>query len=206
MQWPPVEERKETGRTIYKYSYQEIEALNNYSGRLIVSCNLGEHPKDRRAFRIYENLQEKPTIIEITHEEPDGSVGRRISQVNAQARNQQIVSALKHQYHDKCMFCGIQLKVSEGTYYSEAAHIKPLGEHANGPDNNSNMIILCPNHHKQFDHGVLWLEGSKNNYRIKSAIKNDPLDGKTLKLLHTICNNHVKYHREEISFCGKNKI
>ncbi len=55
------------------------------------------------------------------------------------------------------MACGAKLTIglSPSRFYAEAAHVRPLGKPHNGPD--SPMIILCPNHHLQFDRGIISL-------------------------------------------------
>lgn len=53
-----------------------------------------------------------------------------------------------------CEICGQSLVIN-GSRYAEAHHIVPLGEPHNGPDIESNIIVLCPNHHAMFDYGEL---------------------------------------------------
>ncbi|MBU0559050.1 MAG: HNH endonuclease [Bacteroidetes bacterium] len=38
-----------------------------------------------------------------------------------------------------------------GDFYIEAAHIKP--KHKKSKETPENILILCPNHHKEFDFG-----------------------------------------------------
>ena len=67
---------------------------------------------------------------------------------------------LKALYQNGCAFCGKQtvIGVDPLKYYSEAAHIKPVGQPHNGPDRKDNMVILCPEHHLQLDRGVLRMQ------------------------------------------------
>jgi hypothetical protein len=65
--------------------------------------------------------------------------------------------ALKQLHENKCQICGLALPMGDGTY-SEAHHIRPLGEPHLGPDIPSNILILCPNHHAQCDFGAITLE------------------------------------------------
>ena len=51
----------------------------------------------------------------------------------------------------KCQFCGHSITKKDGTKYVEAAHIKP--KHIDGSETIENIILLCPNHHKEFDLG-----------------------------------------------------
>lgn len=57
---------------------------------------------------------------------------------------------VKRVYENSCQVCGVQLVTSSGEY-SEGAHIIPLGKPHNGPDEESNILCLCPNHHVLLD-------------------------------------------------------
>lgn len=48
--------------------------------------------------------------------------------------------------------CGVRLEGAAGPY-AERAHIRPLGSPHDGPDDESNILCLCPNHHALFDLG-----------------------------------------------------
>ncbi|WP_367277532.1 HNH endonuclease [Mucilaginibacter sp.] len=47
--------------------------------------------------------------------------------------------------------CSTTIRKKDGSYYIEAAHIKP--KHQKGRESPDNIILLCPNHHKEFDFG-----------------------------------------------------
>ncbi len=49
-----------------------------------------------------------------------------------------------------------QFHIINGSFYIEAAHIKP--KHKKGRETPDNILILCPNHHKEFDFGNLKIE------------------------------------------------
>ena len=51
----------------------------------------------------------------------------------------------------KCQICGTAIRKKDGGYYVEAAHIKMKSK--KGPETLDNLLILCPNHHKEFDYG-----------------------------------------------------
>ncbi|MDG4774631.1 YDG/SRA domain-containing protein [Solwaraspora sp. WMMD792] len=70
------------------------------------------------------------------------------------------VAAEAKRLHDyTCQVCGIKLMTPAGPY-AEAAHIKPLGKPHNGPDDLSNILCLCPNHHTLFDNGAIQIDPS----------------------------------------------
>lgn len=114
----------------------------------------------------------------------DAAVERQIAQRLSQKRNQALALELKRHYDFRCMACDAALIVAIGPerYYSEAAHIKPVGMPHNGPDAASNMIVLCPNHHLQFDRGVISLESRTDQKRFVSHIPGDPVHGRPLLL------------------------
>ena len=74
---------------------------------------------------------------------------RKSTLVNKFERNQSLPALIKRKYHYKCQLCGFTFKKRDGSYYAEVAHIRPLNEE--GLDNSSNMLVLCPNHHKILD-------------------------------------------------------
>lgn len=82
----------------------------------------------------------------------------------------------------ECQICGYTLEKSDGTFYAEAHHIKPLGKPHNGPDVLENIICLCPNHHAACDLGVIRL--NVNDFRISSG--------------HSISQEYIDYHNEKI--------
>jgi hypothetical protein len=126
------------------------------------------------------------------------SVMRRLREVQAQIRNPRNVAELKFLYDNRCAFCGKQTIVGVGPdkHYSEAAHIRPLGEPHKGPDKKSNMLILCSEHHLQFDRGVLTLRRSAKDLIIKSKIPGDPSNGAKVQIRppHEIDDEFVKWH------------
>jgi len=62
-----------------------------------------------------------------------------------------------------CQLCGLKLMLANGSSYSEAHHVQPLGRPHNGPDVASNIVVLCPNHHVMLDYGAMTLEARKLN-------------------------------------------
>lgn len=66
-----------------------------------------------------------------------------------------LIQALKQAYQFRCQFpsCGKRIPKKEGGFYIEVAHIKPV--RLGGPSVLGNLLVLCPNHHKEFDFGQL---------------------------------------------------
>lgn len=139
-------------------------------------------------------LSEERRLDWLDQEGLDKAVERRLVERAEQMRDRRKSAAIKRLYNNECQFCGTKLKVSASQYYSEAAHIRALGKPHNGPDTVKNMLVLCPNHHLQFDRGILRLEKVLDTYRIRSSQPRDPLEGKVLELRHEIDDLFVKYH------------
>lgn len=66
-------------------------------------------------------------------------------------RDNKTIAQLKILRGFKCQICGTQIKKKNGGFYIEAAHI--ISKKDNGRETPRNILILCPNHHKEFDYG-----------------------------------------------------
>lgn len=64
---------------------------------------------------------------------------------------------IKRLYEFCCQICGETIELSDRPY-SEAHHVKPLGSPHNGPDLESNIISVCPNHHVLLDYFAIKLD------------------------------------------------
>ena len=90
---------------------------------------------------IRRRLQEKPR-----------SVKRSEYVVRKLERDNDMTQLIKQNRGYRCQICnkGV-IKKKDGTLYVEAAHIKPKNE--GGDETHDNIMILCPNHHAEFDMG-----------------------------------------------------
>lgn len=70
---------------------------------------------------------------------------------NIYKRDNQLIAAIKFVRDSTCQLCGTKIQKRDGTFYIEAAHILPKNQ--KGPETLKNIILLCPNHHKEFDLG-----------------------------------------------------
>ncbi|NWF50624.1 MAG: HNH endonuclease [Ignavibacteriaceae bacterium] len=78
-------------------------------------------------------------------------------------KDTKIINALKKATDFKCQFpnCGQRITKKNGGFYIEVAHIKPVSQ--NGQSILGNLIVLCPNHHKEFDFGDLKIDEQTNS-------------------------------------------
>jgi hypothetical protein len=70
----------------------------------------------------------------------------------------------------KCQLCGNRIQLSDGSFYAEAHHVKPLGNPHNGPDIKKNIMVVCPNCHVLLDYKVIKLEESQVPHIAKEYI------------------------------------
>lgn len=98
--------------------------------------------------------------------------------------------SVKELYDYACQVCGVQLTTPAGIY-AEGAHIKGLGTPHNGPDNESNLLCLCPNHHVLFDNGAIAIS---DELRVL-GIPGEPV----LIVRHNIDPEFLRYHREHFA-------
>lgn len=68
-------------------------------------------------------------------------------------RNNAAIVLIKILRDFKCQICGHTILKKDGSRYVEAAHITP--KHQKGKETKDNILLLCPNHHKEFDLGDL---------------------------------------------------
>lgn len=79
-------------------------------------------------------------------------------------RDSRLVQRLKIKFQNKCCVCGWICKIDHQVFYSEAAHVRPLGFTHSGPDSQENIVILCPNHHTELDNGILSIDPETRNF------------------------------------------
>lgn len=66
-------------------------------------------------------------------------------------RDNKTIAQLKFIRGFKCQICNTGILTKKKTLYVEAAHIK--AKRHSGSETLDNILILCPNHHKEFDFG-----------------------------------------------------
>lgn len=140
---------------------------------------------------------EGPEQISIPAEEYTDDLGRYQTLVDRRIRNPTLVRELKSVYKNQCQICNARLASSDGTGYSEAHHIHPLGEPHNGPDTLENMLVLCPNHHADFDNGVISI--NTEDFSIEHPYDSD-VDSKSIVVSseHNLSEESLQYHNENL--------
>ncbi|MFJ2647099.1 HNH endonuclease [Streptomyces sp. NPDC087420] len=120
-----------------------------------------------------------------------GQAARRTTTASQVVRNVRLANAAKALHSDHCQVCGLQLPTQFGTY-SEAAHIRGLGRPHNGPDELANLLVLCPNHHVQFDTLAIYVDTDG----FVRATADGTVIGELRRLpAHRIDEDHLRYQR-----------
>lgn len=112
-------------------------------------------------------------------------------------RNTNLVNELKRDHDFRCQVCDDQRKRDPSSPYAEGHHLQPLGSPHQGPDIKENIIVLCPNHHADFDYGMVKVEPA--TLEIEHAYDND-VCGSELTVIpeHQIDHEFLRYHNENI--------
>jgi HNH endonuclease len=108
-------------------------------------------------------------------------------------RDTAMTSGVKHANGFRCIVCGERLVRSDGYPYAEAHHLQPLGGEHRGPDVKANIVVLCPNHHAEFDFGAIAinpLSGTIDHIDRKNKWQGKYPRGET----NTIGKWYIEYH------------
>jgi hypothetical protein len=117
---------------------------------------------------------------------PEYSVPSRAeTTIHRITRDTKLVAYLKKLYLYQCQICTTRLELFPGYYYSEAHHLKPLGTPHNGPDTESNIIVVCPNHHVLLDYCAIKIE-RKSLLLIKHKIDQAMLEYHNRNILNIV--------------------
>lgn len=125
--------------------------------------------KDRALYEKYMNelevfnIEEQEELIQIVQNEDRDRIIQELKKLKADTpryitvqskkylRDNKTVVQLKIIRDFKCQICNIRIPMADGSFYIEAAHITAKKDM--GPELPNNLLILCPNHHKEFDLG-----------------------------------------------------
>lgn len=166
----------------------EVDPSNSYNVPILTKINV------RERIAVQTEVQ---TIKERSEDyvEPPVRVSTVVSRL---IRNTAKSYRLKSDYNYACQICGKQIQKPDGSLYAEIHHIRPLGDPHHGLDIRGNMLVLCPNHHAEFDYGTIAIDPSKiTSIHIN---KLDPCHGKRILLIaaHRLFRENLEYHLHNI--------
>lgn len=137
-----------------------------------------------------------PKGLERLHQSDNWIKARRARQSFERIlRDTKQVQLLKHLYQHKCQVCGTQILAGPEGYLSEGHHLRPLGHPHLGPDIPANILVLCPNHHAQFDRGVLAIHPTTHKVHLFTSAE---AQGDLFHSLHPLGKEFLNYHWENI--------
>lgn len=123
----------------------------------------------------------------------NGGPAPRTSVTSSRIVRSSLVRERVKKLHDfTCQFCGIRLETAVGPF-AEGAHIRGLGRPHHGPDDESNMLCLCPNHHFLFDAGAIYVDA--DGY-IWDAVRQKAIGVLRRVRGHQINSEYLAYHRK----------
>ena len=130
-------------------------------------------------------------------DERDSPPQRHATVVNRIIRDSVLSRFLKLLYDFECQICRFSFNLPSGTKYAESHHVRPLGNRHEGLDIESNMLILCPNHHAMMDYGVIAIHPQK--LEVVTMRYNMPDSGKNLQIVrHTVNSEFLEYHLSNV--------
>jgi predicted restriction endonuclease len=101
-----------------------------------------------------ENLYRNENVDKIREElrsiSPKSSKYEKIKGIRF-TRDRTTVAKLKILREFRCQICCTRIVKKDGDFYAEGAHIEP--KRTGSQETPDNIIIMCPNHHKEFDLG-----------------------------------------------------
>ena len=128
-------------------------------------------------------------------EMPDGNATteRRETTRDDIVRNATLVRKIKRMYNDRCQICGERRLSSPDDGYSEVHHLMALGD--GGPDKPENIVVVCPNHHVDFENGMLSI--NPETLEVTHLYDSD-IDGRELIVEdgHQIGPEYIAYHNQ----------
>ena len=101
---------------------------------------------------------------------------------------------LKKIYENKCQICNYSFPQYVKSGYSEVHHVWPMADE--GDDDFDNMLVLCPNHHTEFDYKIIQFNKLKNN--IIEDLKGRKIGTISFKKGHCLDDDNILFHNTEV--------
>jgi hypothetical protein len=127
---------------------------------------LNETPDEQEQNEILQTLEKEKQsreelLVELKNLKPSDP---EIILINNKSykRDNLTIAKIKRLRGSKCQICSQSIKRADGSFYIEAAHITP--KHERGFETWDNIILLCPNHHKEFDLGKTIILNRKKDF------------------------------------------
>lgn len=126
--------------------WKDRSIYDKYQNELSISDNI----EQEELASIIKKTKREDIIKELKSLKPTDTKEITI-QLKTYLRDNKTTVQLKELRGYCCQMCQTRIPKADGTFYIEAAHITPKAE--KGSEMPENILILCPNHHKEFDYG-----------------------------------------------------
>lgn len=134
---------------------EEIKKVHSFNWRVIKNPFQNIHDttdqnEQEELEQIYQNKSKVEILKELENLQETDPVEITINH-KTYKRDNKTVAQIKILRDFKCQICSTTILKKDGSKYIEAAHIK--AKHKKGRETLDNILLLCPNHHKEFDYG-----------------------------------------------------
>jgi len=113
-------------------------------------------------------------------------------------RNTALVNDLKKDHDYVCQVCGEKRYRNQGVGYAEGHHLRPLGNPHDGPDIESNILILCPTCHADADYGMLKFDITSSEVVHKYDSSKDGCELRNVAG-HEVATRFLEYHNNRVA-------
>lgn len=196
-------EHQEDGRELHVFE-KNTNGLVTYLGQYVYEDKVwktlpDKNGNNRRAIQFKLRPIEEVTVdTEVALPEGNQNPKRTKTTSTSPQRNENLVRKMKRLYDDTCQLCGDRRLQGDDIGYSYVHHIKPLAKEHSGPDVPENVIVLCPNHHDDFDNGMLTVDSEtlEISHQYESDLTGETV---TIKRGHEIGTEFLAYHNQTIA-------
>ena len=164
----------EMHKSLEAISFSDFTAIiKGLTSRPIYSSSLDEIGQQIRSGEITESdIEEWVNATDV-----NAARVKKLSERFERVYDKKIIENLKNLYQHKCQICQHSF-IEIGASVVEAHHIEPFAESEN--NNASNIIILCPNHHKLLHKATVMFDREHELFRFSNGYQ-----------LHVTLNLHL---------------
>jgi hypothetical protein len=146
---------------ILESDFVKLKSLYEYStGKTFEITFVSSDEVEQNEISSFFKLKRKDQLLEELGKSTSTETEEVFVNQKRYKRNNKIIALIKLLRNFRCQICGISIVKKDGSKYIEAAHIIP--KHKKGKESLDNIILLCPNHHKEFDLGKLTVISHNN--------------------------------------------
>ncbi len=143
------------------------------------------------------DIGEEDSPVELAFLGSDELPRRRNAKDSRVIRDSALGRFLKGLYSHQCQICRFTFTIPGKHRYAETHHIRPLGGGHRGIDKETNMIVLCPNHHSMMDFGAIAIHPDK--LTVIAPTETYPEHQQPLQLAnHPIDKDFLRYHLDRV--------